>query len=337
MPPSRQRRVVFTLNNYTQDEIVELSTRLADESQVVYAIFGREVAPETGTPHLQGYVKFKNPKTFTAIRTYISLRARVDTAKGSCAQNQKYCSKEGDFEEFGTLPDPDSVKKGLRSDLTELRSVIESGERSLANLRRLYPDLLAKYDKFVQSVLDDTKENIPPAILHPLRPWQQQLHDDLAREPDERKIIFVVDEVGNSGKTWFANYYEFLHGNKVCILEPSKKDDMAMMLPHEPPPRVVILDCARASTEFLQYGFLEAVKNGRISSPKFYSFMKRIPTPHVVVFINAQPDMSKLSLDRYDIRVVGPDMPAVAAPLAPVEPNAGLAPGFNPGPGRVIN
>lgn len=44
----------FTLNNYTDEEIRRLES-LECERLVV----GKEVAPTTGTPHLQGYIRFK--------------------------------------------------------------------------------------------------------------------------------------------------------------------------------------------------------------------------------------------------------------------------------------
>ncbi len=50
----------FTLNHYTNDDIQEL-VPILDSLSNKY-IFQEEVAPETKTPHLQGYVAFKNKK-----------------------------------------------------------------------------------------------------------------------------------------------------------------------------------------------------------------------------------------------------------------------------------
>jgi hypothetical protein len=66
--------------------------------------------------------------------------------------------------------------------------------------------------------------------------------------------------------------------------------------------RVVFLDCPRSKQgDFIQYDFLEELKNGYMFSPKYHSCVKTMPSPHVVVMMNEQPDMSKLSVDRYDI------------------------------------
>ena len=47
----------FTYNNYTEPGEAALKTWLAENCK--YAVYGHEVAPSTGTPHLQGYFSLK--------------------------------------------------------------------------------------------------------------------------------------------------------------------------------------------------------------------------------------------------------------------------------------
>lgn len=66
--------------------------------------------------------------------------------------------------------------------------------------------------------------------------------------------------------------------------------------------RVLFIDAPRSKQgEYIQYDFLEDVKNGRIFSGKYESRMKRLGPCHVVVMMNELPDMLKLSEDRYNI------------------------------------
>jgi hypothetical protein len=66
--------------------------------------------------------------------------------------------------------------------------------------------------------------------------------------------------------------------------------------------KVYLFNVPRGSMEFLNYGFLEMLKDRMILSPKYESCMKLLEyTPHVVVFANEHPDMSKMSADRYNI------------------------------------
>lgn len=45
------KRFVFTLNNYGPEDEERIQGHIADFR---FAIYGREIAPSTGTPHLQG-------------------------------------------------------------------------------------------------------------------------------------------------------------------------------------------------------------------------------------------------------------------------------------------
>lgn len=57
-------------------------------------MFGKEVAPTTGTPHIQGYIYWKNGKTMSASRNLLPKRVGFhEPAKGSYKDNWNYCSK----------------------------------------------------------------------------------------------------------------------------------------------------------------------------------------------------------------------------------------------------
>lgn len=104
---SRIRGFVFTLNNYTEEEYQQLLEIAHLHSKKF--IFGKEFAPSTGTPHIQGYIYWNNGKTIKASRDLLPKRiANHEPAKGTPKQNYIYCSKEGNFDtnmEYQTVPD----------------------------------------------------------------------------------------------------------------------------------------------------------------------------------------------------------------------------------------
>jgi len=280
----------FTLNNWTGPDVVRLSG-LVEAGHAVYVVFGREVG-ESGTPHLQGFVKFASRQRFTQAKEFIGGNSHVEVAR-ALQRAVEYCKKDGDFEEFGVMEFP-----GKRNDLRDLMNTIDAGELSLARLRELHPDVVARYPRFVNEYISD-KAPAREIEAHPLRPWQQDLYHKLVLPPDDRKVTFIVDYTGNSGKTWFAHYYCGLHDNAQVLL-PGRKTDMAMVLRVDI--RCLFIDAPRSRQgELFQYDFLEEVKNGYVFSNKYESRMKRLPKVHVVVMMNEQPDMTKLSADRYDI------------------------------------
>ena len=58
------RAVPFTINNPTDDDLSAID-RLKEK--VVYLIVGKEVG-KCGTPHYQGYMYFKNPRSLTSLK-----------------------------------------------------------------------------------------------------------------------------------------------------------------------------------------------------------------------------------------------------------------------------
>lgn len=106
----RSRAFCLTLNNYTVVEhqlfISHVEEGIQSE-QIRYAICGQEVG-ESGTPHLQAYIYYKNsnevPSMVTWERRLGCHRYHIEIARGCPKDNQKYCSKEGRFQEWGILP-----------------------------------------------------------------------------------------------------------------------------------------------------------------------------------------------------------------------------------------
>lgn len=100
MRSTRSRGWVFTVNNYTDDDIVKLR-ELSKECS--YLVFGYETAPTTGTPHLQGFARFHNPISGQRARS-IFRPWYVECQRGTPYQAAEYCKKGEKFEEFGEAP-----------------------------------------------------------------------------------------------------------------------------------------------------------------------------------------------------------------------------------------
>lgn len=103
---SQSKRWCFTLNNYLEEEYA----LMMGEPAAKYVIIGREEG-EKGTKHLQGYYVFVSNKRFGGVKK-IMARAHWEVAKGTTAQNIKYCQKENNYAERGTPPrDKDQLDK----------------------------------------------------------------------------------------------------------------------------------------------------------------------------------------------------------------------------------
>lgn len=99
----RAKKWVFTLNNYTAEHVAHLSTLFPLVCS--YLVFGREIAPETGTRHLQGFAHFVDRKSLLQAVASLGQGSHCEVARGSSLQASIYCKKEADYEEFGVLSD----------------------------------------------------------------------------------------------------------------------------------------------------------------------------------------------------------------------------------------
>lgn len=110
---TRYNNCCFTINNPTDQD-----TDLLKDELVSYFIIGREVAPETGTPHLQGYLELSKQLSLSALKKIIP-RAHIEKRRGTQKQAIDYCKKDNDFVEHG-------VKKsqGKRNDLKAVKDLV---------------------------------------------------------------------------------------------------------------------------------------------------------------------------------------------------------------------
>lgn len=297
---SRCKFWCFTVNSGVEETDARLSQLEVDDDEcpISYILFGREIAPTTGRPHLQGFVAFRERKRLSQARALIG-EAHMEPAR-RIDKAMTYCKKEGDCVELG---EPPVKNQGARNDLEAVKLACRSGSVKCAkDIRWKHSEMFAKYPNFCQQLLNDVHEEaIDDMVLHPLRVWQAEMYQYLQKPPSNREIVFVVDPVGNSGKSWFAQYCErMLPDGNVQIQQPGKKDNMSYDLNQSI--RIYFLDAPRSKNgDFIQYDYLEHLKDRRVFSPKYESKTKRLNMLHVVVLMNEEPNMCSLSNDRYKI------------------------------------
>lgn len=282
--PSAAANWCFTINDFLSTHTEYLHEHYMEWAD--YVVFGEEIAPTTGMPHLQGYVQFKKRQRLTAIKKIICFdKAHLEIAKGTPEENYKYCTKAGMWRELGAMVRPRSLDK----------------MRNLVNACETWSDVLdiegvSRHLNYARECFCHKKPKTWDDFV--CRPWQQRILDELEKPADSRTILWVYDQVGNAGKSYFGQYLYRNHG--AFYTQPAKQADIFFLYDNQ---KIFIYDIPRSyDEEIINYGTLEKIKDGIYTSGKYTPVTKcRDGNAHVVVFSNRMPDDDKFSADRLKI------------------------------------
>lgn len=89
----RGRAWCLTINNYDFDDIIAFYELYYDKETISYFVAGEEVG-ESGTPHLQSFIYYKNATTRAAIAKTFP-RAYITLSKAKKTEASDYCKKDG--------------------------------------------------------------------------------------------------------------------------------------------------------------------------------------------------------------------------------------------------
>lgn len=281
----KQRHFIFTHNNYTEEDVEKYK-----KLDTTYIIFGFEVAPTTGTKHLQGYFHSKNPRTLSGVRKAFP-GAHIEIPNGPPDSQRKYCSKDGEYYESGTLPMSDIEKGALGKKAWD-----DAWSLACANRLDEIPKsmLIPFYKTLKQVAADHYSPEIDIQI--DLHSWQRDLINLISNKPS-RQIFWRWSENGGVGKSTFALYLRQHHS--AYLLNNAKSADIAHALPIEP--KLLVFDLSRSMEGHINYDIIEQIKNGNVFSGKYDSRSKVFKTPHVIIFANFEPNYNAWSKDRYDV------------------------------------
>lgn len=184
----RQCEWCLTFNNYTEEEAQALLALVPDT--LTYVFFGKEVAPTTGTPHLQGFFVLPKRMEKSAIIKISPLdKCHISAMRRDIDKNVVYCSKEGSTWEAGVRP---VSKQGKRTDLDNIATFLASGA-SLREIAISYPGQFIRYHAGISALASIVRAKTFEHYEGPFR-WPY---------PDNIKSL-VICGPADIGKTTFA-------------------------------------------------------------------------------------------------------------------------------------
>lgn len=201
---SKAKNWCFTINNYTQSDESKIKEYGATDA-CIYLCIGREVG-ENGTPHLQGFIAFRERQRLSQVHAAISERGHFEVAKGTPAQASQYCKKDGDFIECGLLP----KGKGNRSDIQQVQARILEGA-SRADIRDEFFAIYSRYPKAIDQYIMD---------VAPVRDWVTDVNVFWGKtgRGKTRAVFEFIEKAQiyvHPGESWFDGYT----GQKVVLFD----------------------------------------------------------------------------------------------------------------------
>lgn len=121
-----------------------------------YVCWGRETCPKTGKVHYQGWFQLERKRRMKSLsKTFKSKQLFLTICKGTHAQNDTYCKKEGEYKSLGQYK-----TERQRTDLYDVHEAIMKGS-TITEIQEEFPSQFYKYanniNKGIQ--LQETKRN----------------------------------------------------------------------------------------------------------------------------------------------------------------------------------
>lgn len=263
------------------------------------------LAHETGhreTPYLHTHVLIEHEKIFDV------KNCRYFDYEGHHPNIRKY-KKRGIFEErkhYIAKEDPENadLKKKFEPNLVEGILKCETDREALTKF--------CKTPASASGILAirgldtyDFRSNI--VIVEPKHKWQTDFIEIVKDKPNRRTVIWIMDTVGNRGKSELTDYLEDTLDRQWCVMGevPNTKDlaeNIITELKRGWKCHGIIFDLTASASEHKGfYDGIECIKNGRITAQKFRGKTVRFDIPHVAVFANFLPDTRRMKLDRWKI------------------------------------
>ena len=120
MDLNKMRRRNWCFTDFDLLEWGEIYAR--HKTKIRYMGVGIEICPDTGKKHVQGMVQFNSVRRMGGIKfLFGSKKIHLEPMKGTCAQNEVYCSKGGMYTEWGKY-----TQQGARSDLDAIKVILDN-------------------------------------------------------------------------------------------------------------------------------------------------------------------------------------------------------------------
>lgn len=214
-----------------------------EENDIRYIVYQNEVAPDTGTEHIQFYVEFRKSVRRTAAFRLLGIRCHLESRKGTREQARQYCMKQ-DTRKEGTEPvelgewvagDGSGRRGGSMAAVLDLvrqghhprsEAVVEAGPAAVLRYQR---SLMSFYDDYIRRASTEEREVKITTYYGPPRTGAQHTPPPPpASAGKSRRAWWEAKALGlgtpfskHPGTVWWCGY----DASKVVLFEDLSHED----------------------------------------------------------------------------------------------------------------
>jgi len=157
--------------------------------------------------------------------------------------------------------------------------------------------------------------------LDEFRPYQKDILNIISKPANKRDVIWIYETIGNVGKSEITKYLAY--HKKITVFSKGKFADIINAVYNQALENleICIFDLPRNNGNKISYDAIESIKNGCIFNGKYETGQKLFPPPHVIIFANERPEVSKLSEDRWKIFKINENYELVQESCKTIEEN----------------
>ncbi|QMW68727.1 replication-associated protein [Crucivirus-245] len=274
-PPARGERGnaqvcwLYTWFNYDPEKLP-----VVPDTECKYRIEGKELTPTKKTPHVQGFVIFKTKQRWSTVTTnYPGINWLPMCKKATPWNNFEYCSKDGDFTEFGERPkQPKASGRGNDQQAFAEAFAADSVGAGIQIIKEKRPRDLALHGEAIERNLKKAKTE----------QWSHKYRENSFLVPlQDTGSNLLVHGPSNTGKTHYAaahfeNPLVCSHVDDLKRLGPDNDgiifDDMSFK--HWPVEAIIhLLDREFGRSINVRYGTVQI----RAGIPKIFTHNTRNP------------------------------------------------------------
>lgn len=308
---------IITKHYGDQEPTWEADLRMLFDSGLFRCAAGQlEKGKKSGKIHLQAYLGAKTQIHGTKITSLLPTAAFKPPKKWQNdkanigARMYEYCTKDDTRISEGSLVlgDPpkrvDNKQNGARGrQLQTERYATAIDLAKKGQFDDIDPELYLKHHTTLKRIHVESKRTELLPFPYPLRHWQHYITRAISK-PDDRKVTWVYDSDGGSGKSTFAKW--LASSPETFYIDGGKKEEILFLIKEDI--KTLLIDIPRSGKDFVPYGLMETFKNGIWTTNKYEgNRVIRKEAGAVVVLANFWPDITKLSKDRWDIIEVSQD------------------------------